>query len=505
MSQSELSPIQDRLAELKGQLRRLQIQLRQLGTGLNDFEHKLNRPPSEVQKKTEALVPLPKSPVTPNLIMPSLNAVVPTIEETLPSNAYGESSDVQRRSWKNSPSLGVNSPLLGRNNLERLTRGRNLSKTNRPPKDLFLRLRIFGLGTPIQFVKGFWSEKKNTSWLVSILLHLSTLLVLACWTITTRGELNPLNLLLHAAHPEPLELAVVELVTTMETPTVETPTPDDSILTEADPTEVLTAVAESLDANLVQEISPADVALPELLTQPLATAASSADATSSPRQAAARNTGRPRPEPRTRRKKGPSVEFFGTRGTSLRVVYLVDNSNSMHSGRFETALGELHRSVMALSTDQSFYVIFYSDTAYGLFHPATAADLIPATRDNKQRFSNWLTTVEMCTGGQLLKAFEFAEKLGPDTVFLLSDGVIQSENAMAHLVQSEGRRFTVNSIGLTVPDPLSAHRLRAIAEAHRGTLQLVGIHPAARLAAQQNPIRRNRNHGAVWGIQLPAR
>ena len=52
-------------------------------------------------------------------------------------------------------------------------------------------------------------------------------------------------------------------------------------------------------------------------------------------------------------------------------MFVVDNSNSMIRGRFETALLELIRTVDNMTPKQQFYVIFFSDTAYRVFHPSS--------------------------------------------------------------------------------------------------------------------------------------
>jgi hypothetical protein len=77
-----------------------------------------------------------------------------------------------------------------------------------------------------------------------------------------------------------------------------------------------------------------------------------------------------------------SASFFGSKQLASSFVFVIDNSNSMTKGRFETALNELAKTVMALNPQQSYYIIFYSDTAYGLFHPQTARNLVPATPRN---------------------------------------------------------------------------------------------------------------------------
>jgi hypothetical protein len=200
----------------------------------------------------------------------------------------------------------------------------------------------------------------------------------------------------------------------------------------------------------------------------------------------------------------PAANFFGTEARANRIVFVVDNSNSMDEGRFETALTELARSVEALAPTQSFYVIFYSDTAYRLFHPHPEDALVPATPQNKARLRAWLGTAEMCVGGRLVDAFEIAAELRPQVVYLLSDGVIGSY-PISYLTQQRDWRFTVHTVGMTVPDREAAENLVAIAEANDGVFRAVGVSPLAQELARRRPVRKNRTRGPVWGVELPPR
>jgi hypothetical protein len=174
----------------------------------------------------------------------------------------------------------------------------------------------------------------------------------------------------------------------------------------------------------------------------------------------------------------------------------------MGDGRFETALIELARSIESMNPRQSFYVIFYSDAVYRMFHPDPAPDLVPATRPNKQRLLEWLSTVEMCTGGRLVDAMEAAETVSPQLVYMLSDGVI-SQVAVGQLTSLTDAGPIVHTIGMTVPNVEAARNLQAIASAHGGIFRAVGVNPLARQMARQRPVRKNRTRGMVWGVALP--
>lgn len=201
-----------------------------------------------------------------------------------------------------------------------------------------------------------------------------------------------------------------------------------------------------------------------------------------------------------------ATSFFGTPARANRVVFLVDNSGSMKQGRMETTLFELARSVEALGEKQEFYVVFYSDQAYPMFYPQSVLEPLAATRENKQRLYRWLETVELCSGGALLKAIELAESLRPQVVYILSDGDISGTATIERLTQANDRKFAIHTLGMGVKKPQDAQNLLAIAQAHRGTFQMVRPLPAAVQMAKARPIRSNPAR-VPWGegFQPPVR
>jgi len=195
------------------------------------------------------------------------------------------------------------------------------------------------------------------------------------------------------------------------------------------------------------------------------------------------------------------TSFFGTPARANRVVFLVDNSGSMKQGRMETTLYELARSVEALGEKQEFYVVFYSDRAYPMLYPNSVMEPLAATNENKQRLYDWLQTVELCNGGALLKAMEIAESLQPHVVYILSDGDITGTTTMQRLTQTNERPFAIHTLGMGVAKPQDAQNLAAIAQANRGTFQMVRPLPAAVQSAKLRPIRSNPR-GVAWGQGL---
>jgi hypothetical protein len=210
--------------------------------------------------------------------------------------------------------------------------------------------------------------------------------------------------------------------------------------------------------------------------------------------------------------------FFGRAGQGRSVCFICDNSNSYRDGSFHAVLDELARAVDLLRPDQSFFVIFSSDAAYPLFHPAGADALQPATVENRQRLRAWLGTVEMCSGGQgIHDAVRLAGALGADCVYLLSDGEIGA-NVVDRLEAADFGGAVVHTFGVQQgvigrrtgqvdPDRLREQQGRnqnliTVATAHGGTFTAVAVPAAAAALERLRPIPRNRSRGAVWGVKL---
>jgi hypothetical protein len=198
------------------------------------------------------------------------------------------------------------------------------------------------------------------------------------------------------------------------------------------------------------------------------------------------------------------VTFFGTKSKGNSVVFVVDNSLSMGGGRFETALSELLKAVNALGPKQRFYVIFYSDTAYGMFHPEPASGLLPATDENKERLRGWLYTVERCLRTSGEEAFAKALELNPDIIYILGDGAF-TDKTEPLLTAPHSRRTVMHALGMKV-DERGERQLQAIATANGGTFRQVDIDRDAVAAAKAAglTIKNNRTRGSVWGLKLPA-
>jgi len=198
---------------------------------------------------------------------------------------------------------------------------------------------------------------------------------------------------------------------------------------------------------------------------------------------------------------GLGAEFYGVRAQGQRFVFVVDNSLSMNGGRFEGACIELLRSVDKMTPYQQFYVFFFSDTAYPMFHPDPVNHMLPATAENKQRLAQWLYSVQLVLKTNAQGAMEKALDMHPDAIYVLTDGAF-TDRTTPYLLKLTPGRTSIHTVGLEVK-PEAAEDLKAIAEHHHGTFRLVALDPHIRAVAKQKSRPTNRTRGAVWGIALP--
>jgi len=171
----------------------------------------------------------------------------------------------------------------------------------------------------------------------------------------------------------------------------------------------------------------------------------------------------------------------------------------MGRGRFETVLNELSKTIDSLSPSQQFYVVFFSDAAYRMFHPKPTTEYLAATSNNKERLRAWLYNVEMCLKTRGQEALQIALEMKPDAIYVLGDGAFT--DGAASMMTAHNRRIPIHTIGMEV-NWRGALQLQGIADANNGTYREVVADAQARRQAKQNPIKRNWSRGTVWGINL---
>lgn len=198
------------------------------------------------------------------------------------------------------------------------------------------------------------------------------------------------------------------------------------------------------------------------------------------------------------------TSFFGVQTTGQRFVYVVDNSNSMNNGKFETAVYELMNSVDQLTEDHLFYVIFYSDMAYPLFYPQSAPRWVRATEENKYKLRSWLATVHRCLQTRGESAMAMALKLDPDVIYLLGDGAFTDNTAERTLEIRQKFPYLpvqIHTMGFRMKDK-DRQMFTQIAQAYGGTFNEVDIRPEMVQLAKNLNRPKNREPNGPWGKAL---
>ncbi len=321
----------------------------------------------------------------------------------------------------------------------------------------------------------FWIEERRQGLIgqlrgssVSLVVHVAVLLILASLFVNVEED------------------GIKGLVIT-SSPPAENPVQE--VVIEPTPLEV----TEPNDAEASESPAPTEVVRAETVTAPNFMESISGAAIKPPASAAASGTGKAAP------KSKPA--FFGSKVSAVDYVFVIDNSNSMTKGRFETALNELLKAVSQLTARQRFYVIFYSDTAYPLFHPKPATDLVNATIRNKQRLKAWLDTVQLCLKTNGKEAITAAFALNPDVIFVLGDGAF-TDKASRFFASRPQKKIPVHTLGMEVKDKDSVG-FQELAKSNGGTYKDVGVAEGALVIAKRFPRKRNTNRGPIWGVKLP--
>lgn len=330
-----------------------------------------------------------------------------------------------------------------------------------------LATRIWVMCRKTSLVNAFQSHS------VSILVHVAALLILASLMLKTDDE--PKGVILNAT---PSIDAVVQ-----------------EVMLKTEPLEI-TEPTESEESEAPPEAEEIEVEVTEAIVTPNFLAAVKGTAVEKPAV--------PSPDPGMGEElpKGKPT-FFNSRSEAIDYCFVIDNSNSMTKGRFETALHELLLAVNRLTPKQRFYVIFYSDTAYPLFHPYKIPDLVPANRLNKMRLFNWLKTIQLCLKTNGKEAIQLALDLDPDIVFVLGDGAF-TDRASIHFAKLAQKKIPIHTLGMEVSTK-NAKQFELLATSSGGTYRDVGVNPLGAQMASQYPRKKNNTRTQYWGITLPVK
>ncbi len=199
--------------------------------------------------------------------------------------------------------------------------------------------------------------------------------------------------------------------------------------------------------------------------------------------------------------------FYGIMPSGNRIVFVVDNSNSMAKRhRFDAAAAELVKAIAYIPYDKQFFVLLFSDTAYPVFHPQGARGWLQATDQNKQAVAKWLDTVELCLRTDAERSIEIALAMKADEIFILTDGAF-TDNTTQRLLNANLPGVKIHTIGLEVPQQTKRGKqpqkdLKAIAEKFGGQYRDVELdnETIAKFGDKERP--KHKTPGPVWGLKL---
>ncbi|WP_148080605.1 vWA domain-containing protein [Roseimaritima ulvae] len=177
-----------------------------------------------------------------------------------------------------------------------------------------------------------------------------------------------------------------------------------------------------------------------------------------------------------------STRFCGVESGGNHFVYIVDSSQSMKNGRFESARRELLQAIDALQPQQRFYIMFYDIhlDRMCVSNPNQADEYaVLASDENKRRARRWAMSVKLEQGAPPDEALSFALKLRPDVIFLLSDGefpqriedLMAEKNRTRNLFGDAGPISILHTIGYHSRD--GETRMRRLAEANGGQYRYI--------------------------------
>lgn len=125
-----------------------------------------------------------------------------------------------------------------------------------------------------------------------------------------------------------------------------------------------------------------------------------------------------------------------------KIVYVVDKSGSMTDSLVRVK-HELKRSLRELGPDKQFHVIFYSS---GPALEMPARRLVTATEANKRRTFEFIDGIVAAGETDPTDALQRAFAVGPDAIFLLTDGEFDRAVVGQVATANVGKRVTVHTI-----------------------------------------------------------
>lgn len=162
-----------------------------------------------------------------------------------------------------------------------------------------------------------------------------------------------------------------------------------------------------------------------------------------------------------------SVSFFGSTTIAKRVIFVVDNSQSMEfNDRWKRAKDEIFTAVSNLSPQQEFYVFFFSDKDYPMLGANAPSKLVKLDANIWEQFHAWVERLDLFGDTMAESALRKAYAMKPDVIYLMTDGEF-FDNTVEFLMKMRYSKVRVNTIGFQTSDA-GREALKKIAETLKG-------------------------------------
>ncbi|QDV27755.1 vWA domain-containing protein [Aureliella helgolandensis] len=276
----------------------------------------------------------------------------------------------------------------------------------------------------------------TVAFLVSLVIHVTLLLALACW-VYTAGKPSE-GLLLTAEIGQSTDTKI-SLLPDEELPVAEFET---TVL----PVEPQFVLDVKLDGMIeVPEVGGAD-------QQAVSAALTSVSVRDVARGLEEASSGR-------------GASFFGAKAYGDRFVFVLDSSHSMKGDRWLYACNQLIDSLNGLSSGQEFFVLCFDAETTFLFNQQPArSKYYRADRETVARVKRWLRSRTLGRATMPAEALQYALTFSPDAIFLLSDGELQ-DDTLSRLKRLNGFSSSRRQIPI--------HTVHLFSAKGRGTLRRI--------------------------------
>jgi Ca-activated chloride channel family protein len=182
---------------------------------------------------------------------------------------------------------------------------------------------------------------------------------------------------------------------------------------------------------------------------------------------------------------------------SREIIFVVDNSGSMHGASINQAKTALRLALARLSPGDRFNLIHFNDSSHALFDRAREA-----TPGNRRRALAMVTRLQAEGGTEMMSALEKAlQDEGSGLlrqVIFLTDGSVGNESALFEVIRQrlgESRLFTVG-----IGSAPNSHFMQRAADFGRGSFTYIG--DLAEVEERMNGLFRKLEYPAMRNLRL---